>query len=163
MLNRWLFYQLRINHCLRWHIGCLAFQSQHNILFRNSLFWNLKFRRFTPRTLALIWMPTSRSEFQGFAPIASILQANFCSRSHRRAIAIASTSPTVYLSNPFEGDINNGLTSGQKFYTLATADRKKEELLSVAQENVTSIMSAFHHDIKQFWMGIPHQQHSCER
>ena len=53
---------------------------------------------------------------------------------------------TTYLSDPFEGDINPDSVSGQKLYTLGTAYRKKDELLSVAQENVSVIMSAFRHD-----------------
>ena len=60
---------------------------------------------------------------------------------------------TTYLSDPFEGDINPGTTAGQKLYTLATADRKKEELLSISQENVSTIMSAFRHDSNSFGWG----------
>ena len=60
---------------------------------------------------------------------------------------------TTYLSDPFEGDINPGSTSGQKLYTLGTADRKKDELLLVAQENVSAIMLAFRHDANSFGWG----------
>ena len=60
---------------------------------------------------------------------------------------------TTYLSDPFEGDINPGSVSGQKLYTLGTADRKKDEILSVAQENVSAIMSAFRHDANSFGRG----------
>ena len=103
-------------------------------------------------------MPTSRAEFQGFAPRATIFQAYFRGREERwtslfsistywRATAMAATT---YPSDPFEGEINPGSTSGQKLYTLATADRKKEELLLVAQENVSEIMSEFRHDSNSF-------------
>ena len=37
---------------------------------------------------------------------------------------------------------------------LATADRKKEELLSIAQENVSDIMSALHRDSNSFGWGM---------
>ena len=57
---------------------------------------------------------------------------------------------TIYLINPFKGDINTGTSAGQKIYTLATADRKKEELLLIAQEYVSYIMSVFCHDSKSF-------------
>ena len=61
---------------------------------------------------------------------------------------------TTFLSDPFEGDINPGTVSGQKLYTLATADRRKEDLLSIAQENVSNIMSVFRHDSNSFGWGM---------
>ena len=92
----------------------------------------------------------TRSELQGFNSVVPILQATFRARRRRRAIAMTTTT---YLSDPFEGDINPGSASGQKLYTLGTADRKKDELLLVAQENVSAIMSAFRHDANSFGWG----------
>ena len=66
---------------------------------------------------------------------------------------MAAITPITYLSDPFEGDINPGSATGQKLYTLATADRKKDELLSVSQDNVSVIMSAFRHDANSFGWG----------
>ena len=60
---------------------------------------------------------------------------------------------TTYLSDPFEGGINPGTAYGQTLYTLGTADRKKEELLSVTQDNVSAIMSAFRHDANSYGWG----------
>ena len=108
-------------------------------------------------------MPTTRTEFISFTPFAETLQGHH--RRHRAANfsiwrlrfhLIESLqeynrrSMTIYLSDPFEGDINPGTSTGQKLYTLATADRKKEELVSISQENVSNIMSAFRHDSNSF-------------
>ena len=57
---------------------------------------------------------------------------------------------TVYLSDPFEGGINTGDASGLKFYIIPTADRKKEELITISQENVTKTMSTFRHNSNSF-------------
>ena len=60
---------------------------------------------------------------------------------------------TTFISDPFEGDINRGTALGQKLYTLATTDLKKEDLLLVTQENFSDIMSAFRHDSNSFGWG----------
>ena len=61
---------------------------------------------------------------------------------------------TIFLIDPFEGDINPGTFSGQKLYTLATAELKKEEIIFIAQENVSDIMSAFCYDANSFGWGM---------
>ena len=62
---------------------------------------------------------------------------------------------TSFLSNPFEGDINPGTVSEQNS-TLSSRllIEKRGELLSIAQENVSEIMSAFRHDSNIFECGI---------
>ena len=56
----------------------------------------------------------------------------------------------IYLSDPFEGNINPGALAGQKLYTLTTTDQIKEELLLIVQEHVSDIMSVFCHDSNSF-------------
>jgi len=114
-------------------------------------------------------MPTiTRSELCSFTSFMRILQERFKLIKRRKyskqkriklTTSTISTHPTMtsFLSDPFEGDINPGYVSGQKFYTLAAADRRKEEFLSIAQENESDIMSAFCHDSNSFGWGI--QQH----
>ena len=63
-------------------------------------------------------------------------------------------STTVHLIDPFEGGINTGDSLGLKLYTIAIADRKKEDILTISQENVTNNMSTFRHDSKSFGWGI---------
>ena len=61
---------------------------------------------------------------------------------------------TVYLSNPFERYIIPGDVSGLKLYIFPTADRQKEDLLTILQENVTNIMSVFRYDLNSFGWGM---------
>ena len=107
----------------------------------------------------------TRSELHSFTPFARILQARFKLIKRRKCLkqkkielttSPISTHPTttIILNDPFEGDINPGSVSGQKLYTLATADFKKEDLLFIAQENVSNIISNFHHDSNSSEWGI---------
>ena len=60
---------------------------------------------------------------------------------------------TTVIINPFEGGINPGTESGQKLYTLATADRKKEDILLISQEIISDIMPTFRHNSNSFGWG----------
>ena len=60
---------------------------------------------------------------------------------------------TSYMSDPFEGGVNPRTSYGQKIYTLVTADRKKDDLLSISQENVSEIMSDFCHNANDLGWG----------
>ena len=74
-------------------------------------------------------------------------------RRQQQVYLSSQTTTTTYLSDPFEGDINPKTSSGQRLHTLAAADQKKEELLSINKENLANIMSAFRHDASSFGWG----------
>ena len=57
---------------------------------------------------------------------------------------------TVYLGDSFEEVISPRDSSGLNLYIIATADKKKEDLLTISQYNTTNIMSAFRHASNSF-------------
>ena len=61
---------------------------------------------------------------------------------------------TTFISDPFEGDINPGDTSGLKLFTLATSERSKDDKLAITQDNVKDVMASFRQDSNSFGWGI---------
>ena len=67
---------------------------------------------------------------------------------------MANLAPPVFVSDPFEGNINPGDQSGLKLYTLATAARSDDSKLVISQENVKLVLNAFRQDSNSFGWGL---------
>ena len=61
---------------------------------------------------------------------------------------------TTFISDPFEGEINPGDSSGLKLFTLTMAERSKDDKLIISQDKVKDVMAAFRQDSNNFGWGI---------
>ena len=123
-------------------------------------------------------MPCTRSELQGSVPTILCLQAIHRDNTallrlqaryrwftqRRYSVNINRQTPTLplspppttvsYVSDPFEGDIHPGTLSDLKLYILDTVNWKKEDSLSITQENVSNIIASFCHNLNSFSWGM---------
>ena len=67
---------------------------------------------------------------------------------------IAPVVMTTFISDPFEGEINPGDSSGLKLFTLTMAERSKDDKLIISQDKVKDVMAAFRQDSNSFGWGI---------
>ena len=56
----------------------------------------------------------------------------------------------IFISNPFEGEVNPGTLLGVKRHSIPTADHKNDELLTMSQEEAAYTMSVFCQDSDSF-------------
>jgi len=66
--------------------------------------------------------------------------------------------PTVFISNPYKGDINPGVSADRKLYLDATKERDEDKMILVTQSKTRGFLDIVTYDSTRFaWGSLIHR------
>ena len=74
-------------------------------------------------------------------------------RNQLLQVAMANQNQTLFLIDPYEGDINPGSDIGLKLFNKATAELDNDDKLEIRQEKATAILDRFKQDASNYRWG----------